>query len=425
MPLADQFGYPLTTTEEAAGHYAIGMHRTLASIGGSVAALQDCVSADPTFALGHAALGFALLGVGRTMDGFTAFDRADMFAANASSREQSHVRSVTSLRTGSVTTVDLATAHLNDWPRDRLVAGVRSGALFFSGLADKRERMVDAARSLRRELPEDWYAHGLLAFALHEVDAFAECLDEAAASLAEEPRATQALHSIAHVYIETGRHGEGRAFADEREIGYERDGSLYAHLAWHGALHDLAVGDVTAAQRRYQDIIRPEENAQRGALWDAASYLWRLDLDGETALTALHWSAVAEAARALTVHRSLPFLELHAAMAYAASGAFDDARALRDRSVGAPHPAAPTLVDAIDGLLAFARDDYDGALDALPDEREGVRLGGSNAQRAVIEDTRLEASVRSGRGHLAVDTLRRRLRRSPSVRDERRLARSL
>lgn len=425
MASADQVGYRLTTTAEASELYAAGIHRTLASIGGAHDAFQDCLDADPTFALGHAGLGFALLGLGQTKDAFAAFDRADDCVQHATPRERSHVRAVTSLRTGGVKTVDIATEHLAEWPRDRLVAGVRSSALFFCGRLDKRERMVDAARSLRAELPDDWYAHGLLAFALHEVDAFDECLDEAAAALAEEPRSTQALHSIAHVYIETGRHVEGRAFADEREITYERDGALYGHLAWHGALHDLAVGERGSAQRRFEQIICPEQNPQRGALWDAASYLWRLDLDGETTLTAPHWIKVAEAARSLSEFRSLPFLELHAAMAYVATGAFEEARTLRNRWVGELHPAATTLINTIDGFLAFAGHDYVSARKLLPDAHEAVRLGGSNAQRAVIEDTQLEASVRAGCGHLGVATLQRRMGRSASRRDERRLERAL
>jgi pentatricopeptide repeat protein len=54
---------------------------------------------------------------------------------------------------------------------------------------------------------------------------------------------------------------------------------------------------------------------------------------------------------------------------------------------------------------------------------EVIRIGGSHAQREVIEDTLLEAYLRSRRFDRAEAMLRERLERRPSPRDTRWLAR--
>jgi hypothetical protein len=55
---------------------------------------------------------------------------------------------------------------------------------------------------------------------------------------------------------------------------------------------------------------------------------------------------------------------------------------------------------------------------------EAVRVGGSHAQRELIEDTLIVAWLRAGEAAKARDALAERLRRRPSRRDARWLARA-
>jgi len=70
------------------------------------------------------------------------------------------------------------------------------------------------------------------------------------------------------------------------------------------------------------------------------------------------------------------------------------------------------------GTAAFSRGDYDAATDklaaALP---ELDRLGGSHAQREILEDTYIVACLRAGRHDKAAERLSTRLARRPSARD--------
>ena len=53
-------------------------------------------------------------------------------------------------------------------------------------------------------------------------------------------------------------------------------------------------------------------------------------------------------------------------------------------------------------MLAFARDDYAKAIEAiLPVRYEAIRVGGSHAQRDIVNLTLIAAAERSGRWRLA------------------------
>jgi hypothetical protein len=71
-------------------------------------------------------------------------------------------------------------------------------------------------------------------------------------------------------------------------------------------------------------------------------------------------------------------------------------------------------------LNAFAGEDYAACVTALePVLHEVVRIGGSHAQREIIEDTYIVALIRAGELPRARAVLDTRLHRRPSPRDTR------
>jgi hypothetical protein len=83
------------------------------------------------------------------------------------------------------------------------------------------------------------------------------------------------------------------------------------------------------------------------------------------------------------------------------------------------HPTAGCVVlPLVQGIWAFAQGAYDETIKWIePIADQIVRIGGSNAQREVFEDTLLEAYLRAGRYAHAEVILRQRLGRRPSARD--------
>jgi predicted Zn-dependent protease len=91
---------------------------------------------------------------------------------------------------------------------------------------------------------------------------------------------------------------------------------------------------------------------------------------------------------------------------------------LRERLAQGKVPASEVVPALVEALTAFAYGDYEMAVQHLePVAAQVVRVGGSNAQREVFEDTLLQAYLRSGRYTQAESLLHRRLARRPSTRD--------
>jgi tetratricopeptide (TPR) repeat protein len=156
-------------------------------------------------------------------------------------------------------------------------------------------------------------------------------------------------------------------------------------------------------------------------MYDAASLLWRYQIYG-CAQNAIPWSTVGDLAARMTAQPGMAFVDANAALALAAAKdevAFtrliDGLRALDAQG----HPTAgPVVLPLVQGIWAFARGAYDEAIRWIePIADQIVRIGGSNAQREVFEDTLLEAYVRAGHYAPAEALLRQRLGRRPSARD--------
>jgi hypothetical protein len=115
------------------------------------------------------------------------------------------------------------------------------------------------------------------------------------------------------------------------------------------------------------------------------------------------------------------FSDIHAAMAELRSGQ----ESLVERRLAAMRQTAASGVEAaglyrtvgipiVNGLAAFNRGDYDQTVDwLLPVRVDLWQIGGSHAQRDVIDWTLAEAAVRAGRRNIALALAHQRLDTRP------------
>jgi hypothetical protein len=152
---------------------------------------------------------------------------------------------------------------------------------------------------------------------------------------------------------------------------------------------------------------------------DAAAFLWRAELAGQPRNAEL-WRETHDYA-----HKSFPkagvfFADVHTAVACAATG--DGAgleqlvAGMKERVASGKYAAGSVVPQIAEGFGAFAKQDWNGAIrhlgQALP---ATVRIGGSRAQRDLIETTLLAAYLRAGRAEDARKLIARRHDRRPSV----------
>ena len=208
-------------------------------------------------------------------------------------------------------------------------------------------------------------------------------------------------------------------------VGYDRAGPLHGHIAWHSALAALERGDADGALALYAEHVQPSVSAGMpvNVVSDAASLLWRLQAYGHAVPRGLWDAAFAYAAPAFP-KAGFAFADVHMALLAAAAGdrsaVEQRVTALMDLVEAGTLAAGPVVPAICRAVLAFAEGDHAGCARILePVADEVARIGGSRAQREIVEDTLLQALMRSGQTARARELLDRRLHRRPSPRDTR------
>jgi hypothetical protein len=156
---------------------------------------------------------------------------------------------------------------------------------------------------------------------------------------------------------------------------------------------------------------------------DCAALLWRLRAYGHAVPSHL-WDEAQTYATSHFPKTSLPFVEMHMALLAAATHntvALDERlRALEQRLADGKLAAGPMVPTICRALRAFADEEFAACTRELePVLTDVVRLGGSHAQREIVEDTFIVALMKSGELPRARNMLDQRLHRRPSPRDTR------
>jgi uncharacterized NAD(P)/FAD-binding protein YdhS len=415
----DVYGLPVSATHEAAQLYDDALARILRVQNGAPARIAAAVATDPDFALGHAAL--ALLGHewgAPGVDVASSLDAALRGSATADEREQRFIRVVADrIQRPGARSASALIAHIQAYPEDALAVSVAVPTIAFGGATELPQEAWALVEGLAPAYGEDWWYRGLLAFIRQEQQHWDEAMDLATASLATEPASAHAAHARTHVHYETGDHAAGLAWLDGWLTGHGPAVSQRAHFSWHAALHELAVGDAHAAMVRYTAELGPPRVSGVRALVDSVSLLWR-----GHALGAWEWPSVThvldEVPPQLLSDPPTPFIALHAAVALAATEDRAGLSHLKDVASAHVHPAFTTTIAGLtDALIALVDGNAGLATDQLLALSGVASLGGSAAQREVVEETLLYAAVTARRHDVAINLLRARLERRPSSRD--------
>ncbi|MEU2336590.1 FAD/NAD(P)-binding protein [Streptomyces sp. NPDC013172] len=417
----DGHGQPLSTRADAAAAYRSGLDRVLKVRSGAEDAFARAVALDPGFALGHAAL--ALLGheCAAAVDVPRALADAQRAARErADERERSFVDVVTRRVTGDDGDGALV-RHLREHPGDALALAAAVPTIAFSGVSDLQD--ADALRLLELTSPVydgHWFHTSLLAFLRQEQGRLHEAAELAHRALAAEPASGHAVHALAHVHYESGAHEAGRDWLDGWVAGRGRGAVHRAHFSWHIALHELALDDPGAVRRRWFGQLAPGRVRGMRALVDSGSLLWRARLsdswEGELPAT----DVLDSVAREVLERPATAFTALHAAVALTAAGDLPALHRLRDHAAGADPVQREVIAPLCEAFAALVEERFHEAargLDALLPVL--ARVGGSAAQREVVEETLLYALVAAGRCDAARRLLDTRLNRKQAPRDQR------
>ena len=416
MQIRDGYGLALTGGADAAAAYNRGIDRVLRMRSGAVDSVAMAITLDPTFALGHAAL--ALFGheLCAQVDVDARLRDAQLHARRSTERERSHVHAVVRHVAGDSAPL---VAHLAAYPLDALLLSVAVPTIAFAGVTTVPQDAWEIVERCAPAYGDDWWFTGLLAFMRQEQGRFDEAMELSCLSLDAEPGAGHSAHARAHAHYETGDHAGGLAWMDGWITGAGASVDSLCHFSWHAAMHELSLGDLDAVRHRYETQLRPEPGLGCRNLVDSASLLWRWTLTpGSTDVPGIT-EVLAVVDDALLSGPPTPFMAMHAAVALCAAEDADGLSTLArccaardDRvHVEVAAPLAHALRRQVLGEPSAAAD----AIAAV--EPHLWRVGGSDAQREVVEETRICALVRAGRHAEALEVIDWRLDRRHCRRD--------
>jgi tetratricopeptide (TPR) repeat protein len=419
---ADRWGVPVRSgSAEAVALLDEAIEDLAALAGDPVADAEAAVAADDGLVLGHIYRAYLAL-YGTTSEGVAT--AAEMLKkldeAVLGEREAHHLRAARSWADGDweAAARSLERALLCH-PRDLLALKVVQDLYFFLG--NRLELRDAAARVLPawpRDLPGWGYVQGIYAFGLEENADYRQAESRARAALDHNPGDVWSVHALAHVFEMEGSQRVGVEFLTASADHWSS--SFFAiHNWWHRTLYHLELGEVDEALRLYDAPIRAGRSTQWLDVVDAAALLWRLSLFGvDVADRAAQLAADIDDLVGDPVYI---FNDWHALMAFGLAG--DRARAerviLANRHLTAPTNRAAAQragLDLLEAFAAFAAGRPGRAIDLLVDIRPRANVvGGSHAQRDVIDLTLIAAAARAGDDSLARALVAERVARKPSA----------
>ena len=283
-----------------------------------------------------------------------------------------------------------------------------------------------AARSARA-LPfwsKDEPGYGIMlsfyGFGLEELGDYARAEDVSREAVELEPYGYWPHHAVSHVLEMTGRPQEGLAWMDRR-LAYWSDQKCNnrVHIWWHKALYHIELGQFEEALALYDGEILGAMRPVGTQLCNATALLWRLETLGCEAGD--RWRHQLTLWLKQLSGMSSPFNEIHAAMAALRAddrAAYETVLAGMKRSAAAGGELVPAYRDVAipvaEAMACFVDRDYAGAVEGLlRAEAELWRMGGSIAQRDLVEWTLTEAAIRAGLRDVALSLTNERLALKP------------
>ena len=347
-------------------------------------------------------------------------------------REQAHLAALTHLVHGSrAAAVAVLDRHLMRCPFD-LVA--HQGAALTDGFLGRfhcvRDRSARALPFWSKDQPGYGTLLAIHAFGSEEAGEYLRAEEESREASELEPLSFWPHHTVTHVMEMTGRPEDGLGWMAAREPLWSTPGHMnQVHIWWHKALFHLELGQYDAALALYDGPIRATQRPVALSLTNASALLWRLDTLG--CEIGDRWRPLADMWQGHADGECLVFADVHAAMAELRSGQ----EALAERRLEAMRETARNGIDAaslyravgipiVQGLAAFHRRAYAEAMELLLPVRVDLwQIGGSHAQRDVVNWTLAEAAGRAGQRDVALSLAHERLATRPRSAPNRRFLR--
>jgi len=435
MLLNDLRGVSWTASSEASGQLlfeAITGYFTFRS--NTLSVVDELLDEDPDCPMGWVLRGYLLLfarSAALVADARSAYVKADALARSATPREQQHIGALKAWIDADTLKAQVLWSNIvSDSPHDLLALRVQHFNAIFLGRPQQLAKL--AGRTLSDwsdDVPGAGFAWSTACMGLEEVGQFAKAERVGRRGAELEPDDLWAVHSVAHVMEAEGRLDDGLEWMKRPDSFWAGRGPMRHHLWWHEALFLYEAGDYERVLDYYDVRIAPKEQISYMEMSNASSLMLRLEASGVAC--GERWNSLAEASVHLLDSRGLTFSDVHLLFTYAMARDGESLRYLT-QSILNYTELGTYDADAADRISvplarvfeARATQDYNLATDRLFDARaDFVSMGGSNAQRDVLDVLLVDCAIAAGKTGMAQNLIEEYLNVRPeSVPMQERLA---
>lgn len=336
--------------------------------------------------------------------------RASQLASAATPREQLHIRALKAWADGDLLDAQrIWDAILTDHPLDLLALRVQHfNAMFFGRPDYLRSTITRAFGDWADDMPGAGFVYGMTCMALQETGDFerAERIGRRGTEL--EGDDLWSVHSVAHVMEAQGRLDEGTDWMQRPETLWEGRGPMRHHLWWHEALFLYEAGAYDRALDYYDDRLETTTPLTYMEMSNCASLLMRLEAAGISCGD--RWARLASRSTHFVEDRALTFTDIHALLVFAKA---QDGTALArlaeaiseyatDGNTFDREAAARIAVPIAKAMQSRLAGNADEATDIILGARyEFPHMGGSNAQRDLLDIVLIDCAIAAGRTQTA------------------------
>ncbi len=432
--IRDAQGYLLSgATTEAAGRFDEGVRAFALSYGDAIGAFEAARQAEPAFAMAH--LGKAWVFANANDAVLMPQARALLAAALAlplNEREQAHAAALAHAVEGHrASGTRILDRHLMRYPCDLLA---HFAALLLDAFQGRfpfvRDRSARALPFWSKTQPGYGVMLSFYGFGLEEAGCYAQSEETSRAAAEIEPHGYWPHHAVSHVMEMTGRPDDGLKWMDDRTRFWSAPENMsQVHIWWHKALFHIELGQYDAALAIYDGPLLTNQRPVGLSLTNGTALLWRLETLGVAAGD--RWQHLATLWDGRANGRISLFADVHAAMTALRAGRNAEVERLltgmrATAAAGTDSSAAYRDIGLpiVHGLAAFDRGQYAQTVEhLLPARADLWRMGGSIAQRDMIDWTLTEAASRAGLRDVALSLAHERLALRPQSQPNQRFLR--
>ena len=382
--------------------------------GDAVARIDQVLDEHPCFVMAHLFKAAMLTQAMETRiysEMVNTLENAGQLASRANNREIGHLTAIRHWVNGDFyAAVQVWEDVLTRYPLDLIALQLAHlSHVLLGDIVGQRDTVARVFPLWDETIPGYDFVLGFYSFGLEENGDYHRAEELGREALAMRPDNPYAVHAVGHVMEMKGRQAGGIRFMTDH-VKHWGSSNFANHLWWHTGLFHLDIGETDRVLEIYDNHLRSGgDGGERYEELDSSALLWRLklldvDTNGRWANLAKRWAPAAQ-------DTLYAFNDVHAMMAFAAADDVaaqerllsanerylehaSDANAAMSREIGLPFCHA---------IRSFHLGEYGDCVDHLVPVRYMThKLGGSFAQRDIIGWTLLEASLRAGRGELAL-----------------------